>query len=78
MGSPSGSTLANAFRVMQSRCNLVHPTLKVHSCKLYNKKYMIASAQLTTTAIFAFIAVLVLMILSSKVLFINRKVKRNY
>ena len=50
--------------------------LKVQSCKLYNK-YMIASIQITNTEIFAFIAVLVSISLSRKVLFINRKDNRN-
>ena len=38
---------------------------------------MIASTQKTNTEIFAFIAVLVLRLLSRKVLFINRKDNRN-
>ena len=46
--------------------------LKVQSCKLYNK-YMIASTQITSIEIFAFIAVLVFKLLSRKVLFTNRK-----
>ena len=46
------------------------------SCKLYNNKYMIASAQVTNTEIFAFIAVLVFNLLSRKVLFINKKDNR--
>ena len=32
-------------------------SLKVHSCKLYNNKYMIASTQITNTKIFAFTVV---------------------
>ena len=51
--------------------------LNVQSCKLYNNKYMIASTQITDTKIFAFIAVLVFKSMSCKVLFINRKGKRN-
>ena len=51
--------------------------LKVQSCKLCNKKYMIASTQITNTEVFAFIAVLVLKLLSRKVLFINIKDNRN-
>ena len=43
--------------------------LKIQSCKLYNNKYMIASAQITNSEIFAFIAVLVFKLLSRKVLF---------
>ena len=51
--------------------------LKVRSCKLCNNKYMIASTQITTTEIFAFIAVVVFNLLTGKVLFINRKDNRN-
>ena len=51
--------------------------LKVHSCRLYNNKYMIASTQTTNINIFAFIAVLVCKLLSRKVLFIKRKVNRS-
>ena len=38
---------------------------------------MIASTQITITEIFAFIAVLVVKLLTRKVLFINRKDNRN-
>ena len=38
---------------------------------------MIASTQITNTEIFAFIAVLVFKLFSRKVLFINKKKKRN-
>ena len=38
---------------------------------------MFASAQITNTEIFAFIAILVFKLMSRKVLFINRKDKRN-
>ena len=38
---------------------------------------MIALTQITNTEIFAFIAVLVFKLLNAKVLFINRKDKRN-
>ena len=51
--------------------------LKVQSYKLCNKRYMIASTQITNTEVFAFIAVLVLKLLSRKVLFINIKDNRN-
>ena len=51
--------------------------LKVQSCKLCNNKYMIASTQITTTEIFAFIAVVVFNLLTGKVLFVNRKDNRN-
>ena len=54
-----------------------HGYLKVHPCKLYNNKYMIASAQITNTEIFAFIAVLVFNLLRDKVLLLNRKDNRN-
>ena len=40
--------------------------LKVPSCKLYHNKCMIASAQITSTEIFAFIAVLAFKLLSRK------------
>ena len=45
----------------------------VMSCKLYNNKHMTASTQIKNTEKFAFIAVLVLKLLSRKVLFIKRK-----
>ena len=51
--------------------------LKVQSCKLYDGKYMIASTQITNAEIFALIAVLVFKLLSSNILFINRKENRN-
>ena len=51
--------------------------LKVKTCKLYNSKYMIATTQLTITETFAFIAVLVFKLFNLKVVFINRKDKRN-
>ena len=51
--------------------------LKVQSCELFNKKYMIALTQITNTENFAFIAVLVFKLLRRKVLFINRKGNRN-
>ena len=47
--------------------------LNVRSCKLYNKKCIIALIQITNTKMFAFIAVLVFKLLNHKVLFINRK-----
>ena len=52
--------------------------VKVQSCKLYNKKYIIALTQIKNTEIFAFIAVLVLKLLSRKFLFIKRKENRNF
>ena len=48
--------------------------LKVQSCKLCNNKYIIASTQIINTDFFAFIAALGFKLLSSKVLFINRKI----
>ena len=45
----------------------------VQSYKIHIKKYMIASTQITNTGIFAFIAVLVLKLLSRKVLFYKQK-----
>ena len=51
--------------------------LKVESCKLHSKKYMIASTQITNNEIFAFIAVF-FKLLSRKFLFINKKDNRNY
>ena len=51
--------------------------LKVQPCKLYNNKYIIALTPIANTEIFAFIAVLVFMLLSRKNLFINRKDSRN-
>ena len=47
--------------------------LKAQSCKLYNNKHMTTSTQIKNTEKFAFIAVLVLKLLSRKILFINRK-----
>ena len=51
--------------------------LKTHSCKLYKKKYMFVSTQITNTEIFVFMAVLVFKLLSRKPLFRNRKDNRN-
>ena len=51
--------------------------LKVQSYKLYNSKYVIASMQIRNTEIFAFIAVVVFMLLGRKVFFVNRKDNRN-
>ena len=51
--------------------------LKVHLCKSYNNKYMIASTQVTNNEVFAFTAALVFKLLSPKILFINRKDSRN-
>ena len=48
-------------------------TLKLQSCKLCNSKYMIASIQITTTEIFAFIAVVVFNSLIRKSLFKKQK-----
>ena len=51
--------------------------LKEQSCNLYNNKYMILSTQIKNTEVFAFIAVLVLKLMSCKFLFINRKDNTN-
>ena len=51
----------------------VNVNLTVQSCKLHDKKYMIASTQITNTKMFAFIPLPVFKLLNSKVLFINRK-----
>ena len=51
--------------------------LKVQSFKLYKKKHIIASTQITNTEIFAFIVILVFKLWSRKVLLINRKDNRN-
>ena len=47
--------------------------LKVQSCKLFNTKFMIASAQTRNTEIFLFIVVLVFKLLGHEVLFVNSK-----
>ena len=51
--------------------------LKVQSWKSRKNKYMIASTQITNIEIFAFVAALVFKLLSRRILFINRKDKRN-
>ena len=55
------------------------PYLKVESCNLYIKKYIIANilTQITSTGIFAYVAVVVFKLLSRKVLFTNKKDIRN-
>ena len=47
---------------MKLVCHIL--TLKVQSCKLYNKKYIIASTQIANAEIFIFIAVVVFKLLS--------------
>ena len=47
--------------------------LKVQSCKLFNTKFMIASAQTRNTEIFLFIVVLVFKLLGHEILFVNSK-----
>ena len=59
------------FLFEESHCST--SLLKVQSCKLDKNKYMIASAQITNTEIFALIAVLDFKFLTREVLFINRK-----
>ena len=51
--------------------------LKEESCKLNNNKYIIALTQITNIEFFAFIDVLIFELFSRKVLFINRKDKKN-
>ena len=53
-----------------------HTALKIQTWELYNNNYMMASTQITNTEIFAFIAVLVLKLLSF-VFFINREDNKN-
>lgn len=50
--------------------------LNIQSCKLYHKKYMIASTQNINTETFAFIAALAFKLLNCKLLCINRKDNR--
>ena len=54
----------------------INSSLKLQSCKLYDNNYMIAWTQINTK-ICAFIAVLVLKLVSGEVLFINAKDNRN-
>ena len=64
----------NTFRTLENWSSIFivkKNELRVQSRKLYGNKYMTASTQITNTEIFASIAVLVL--LSHKVLPINRK-----
>ena len=51
--------------------------LKGKSCKFYNNRYMIASTQITNIEIFAFMAILLFVLLSRKFLFMNIKDNRN-
>ena len=51
--------------------------IEKYKCKLYNNKYTIASIQMTSNEILAFITVLVFKLLNRKVLFINKKDNRN-
>ena len=46
--------------------SIISSDLKVQSCKLFNRKCMIASKQITSTEIFAFIAVVVFKLLSGR------------
>ena len=65
--------MTSIFEIKKAnKCLKEFDNLKVQSCILYNNKYMIASTQITSIEIFAFIAVLVLKLFSGKVLFINR------
>ena len=75
--------LTSSFIIMSLLLMVLHQVscwewiLKVQSCRSYNNKYLIALTQITTTEIFAFIAILVFKLLSREVLFINRKDNRN-
>ena len=70
-------SLFNKVPGLRQKCQQAHCKLKVQPCKLYNSIYMIALTQITNTEIFAFIVVLVFKLFSRKVLFINKKDKRN-
>ena len=76
--TPSGiSLILKNFNENLFKKNSAKSILKVQSCKLHNNKYMIASTQIRDTENFAYIAVLVFKSFSHKVLFINKKNKRN-
>ena len=79
---PADKKLISTFWICSSwRINYFHIIswllLKVQSCKSCNNKYMVASTQITNTEIFAFIAVIVLKLLSRNFLLINRKDNSN-
>ena len=82
---PSNDSFQNLLSRVQERykykdklsSDCIKWTLKVRLWKLYSNEFMIASTQIASTENFAFIAVPVLKLLSSKVLFINRKENRN-
>ena len=65
------------FHFGMSYVVIMQMCLKVKLSKLYNNKYMIASARTTKTETFAFIAILVFELFSCKVLLINSKNNRN-
>ena len=56
---------------------VIHFTMLTVQCKLYNKKYVIASPQITNTNFFEFIAVLLFKLFRRQVLFTKRKDNRN-
>ena len=60
-------------------CNfeIIWLLVKVQSSELYKNKYMIATALITNTEIFTFMAVLVLKLMSRTVFIINKKDNRN-
>ena len=68
--SPQGSSLIKWLKL--SKIFESEFILTVQPCKLYNNKYMIASRQIANTKIFAFIAALVLKLLSCTILFIRQ------
>ena len=75
----SSEILKSLFgKLLQDFLTIIVIALKVQSRKLCNNKNMIASTQIKSIEIFAFIAGLVFKLLSRKVLFINRKDNRNY
>ena len=77
--SYAGKLAVTVFPIKSILCNAfwLEWSLKVHSCKLYNDKFMNASTQKANTEIFAFVAAPVFKLLRCKVLFINRKDSRN-
>ena len=77
----------DAFECVRYKVNGTNP-IQPDKCHTYllleifiiymTSKYMIASAQITNTGIFTFIAVLVYKFLNREVSFINRKDNKNY
>ena len=52
-----GIALLKASEILETRDHLFR-SFKVHSCKLCNNRYMIASTQITNTEVFTYITVL--------------------